>query len=112
MANEIHLPLHPTCHHYINFVKLNLKNPVPSPSKRFVWNYNRANEKGIYDSCKIFDWRQSLNTQKAEDSIEYFNETLTNICKNFIPHEDKTIRPKDPPWITQGCRNFYNNGEK
>ena len=108
-ANEVHPPLHPTCHHYINFVKLNLKNPVPSPSKRFVWHYNRANEKAIYDSCKGNNWRQTIVTQDAESSINYFNETVLNICKNFIPHEDKTIRPKDPPWITQSIRNFYSN---
>ena len=109
MANEVHPPLHPTCHHYINFVKLNLKNPVPKPSKRFVWHYNRANEKGIYDSCKGFDWRSSIASRPAEEANEFFDETLINICKNYIPHEDKTIRPEDPPWITQACKNFYNN---
>ena len=108
-ANEVHPPLHPTCHHYINFVKLNLKNPVPSPSKRFVWHYNRANEKAIYDSCKGFDWRSFLATLDAEAANSHFDETLINICKNYIPHEDKTIRPTDPPWITQACKNFYSN---
>ena len=86
---------------------MNLKNPLPSPSKRFVWHYNRANEKAIYDSCKNFDWRQQLITIQAENAVGFFNETLINICKNFIPHEDKLIRPSDPPWITKSCRNFY-----
>ena len=108
-ANEIHPPLHPTCHHYINFVKLNLKNPIPSPSKRFVWHHNRANEKAIYDSCKNFDWRQQMNNLNSEDRVDSFDETLINICKNFIPHEDKLYRPKGPPWITKSCRNFYSN---
>ena len=86
---------------------MNLKNPLPSPSKRFVWHYNRANEKAFYDSCKNFDWRQQLITIQAENAVGFFNETLINICKNFIPHEDKLIRPSDPPWITKSCRNFY-----
>ena len=107
VANEVHPPLHPTCHHYINFVKLNLKNPVPSPFKRFVWHYNRANERAIYEACKSFDWRLSLNTLNAEEAVNFFDETLTNICKNYIPHEDKLFKPKDPPWITNASRNLY-----
>jgi len=109
MANEIHPPLHPTCHHYINFIKLNLKNPLPNPQKRFVWHFNRANEKAIYDSSKRFDWRQQLDDLSAKDSVNYFDEKLLNICKNFIPLEDKMFIPRDPPWITKTFKIFYNN---
>ena len=50
-----------------------------------------------------------MNNLHAEDRVDSFDETLTNICKNFIPHEDKLYRPKDPPWITKSSRNFYCN---
>ena len=28
--------------------------------------------------------------------------------KNFIPYDDKLIKPKDPPWITKNIKSFYN----
>ena len=28
--------------------------------------------------------------------------------KNFIPFDDKLIKPKDPPWITRNIKAFYN----
>ena len=28
-----------------------------------------------------------------------FNETITNIFENFIPHETVTCNDKDPPWM-------------
>ena len=56
-----------------------------------------------------FNWRQQLNNLSAGDSVNFFDEMLLNICKNFIPHEDKLFSPRDPPWITKTCTNFYNN---
>ena len=112
IANEVHPSLHETCHHHINFVKLNLKNPLPRPSKRFVWHYGRGNNIAIYDSCKQFNWRQALNLLSADKAVDFFDDTLMNIAKNFIPSEDKMFRPRDPPWITNSCRNFYNNYKK
>ena len=109
VANEIHPPLHETCHHYINFIKMNLKNPVPKPSKRFVWHYNRGNNVGLYNSCKQYNWRQALINSRVKEALDDFDETLLNISKNFIPFEEKVIRPKDPPWITRASKKFYFN---
>ena len=30
-----------------------------------------------------------------------FNETITNIFENFIPHEAITFNDKDPPWMNK-----------
>ena len=32
-----------------------------------------------------------------------------NISKNYIPSEDKTFYPRDPPWLTKNCKDFYKN---
>ena len=47
-----------------------------------------------------------------DDQIEHFDETLMNIAKNFIPNEDKTFYPRDPPWLTKNCKAFYKNYRK
>jgi len=109
IANEIHPSLHNTCHHQINFVKLNLNSPVPDPSKRFIWHYSRGDEQAIRRSCLQFNWRETLGPLHACDAIELFDKTILNISKNFIPNELKTFNPKDPPWITKACKNAYTN---
>ena len=109
IANEVHPSLHETCHHHLNFVKINLNTPVPASFKRFIWHYGRANEKAVYNSCKQFNWRQALNQLSANQAVDFFDNTLLNIAKNFIPSEEKTFHPKDPPWITTSCKHFYNN---
>ena len=30
-----------------------------------------------------------------------------NIAKNYIPNEDKSFYPRDPPWLTKNCKVFY-----
>ena len=44
-SNEIHPFLHNTCHHQVNYVRLNLRCPPPSPYERPVWHFGRARPK-------------------------------------------------------------------
>ena len=107
IANEVHPSLHDTCHHQINFAKMNLNAPFPRPSKRLIWHYSRADECAIFRACQQFNWRQALDPLPADDAVEFFDQTILNIAKNFIPCEQKVFHPKDPPWITTSCKNLY-----
>jgi len=40
--------------------------------------------------------------------VEHFDEVVTNVAKNFIPFEDRTMHPRDPPWVTKNSKDFYN----
>ncbi len=42
-----------------------------------------------------------------DEAVEHIENTMTNIAKNFIPNEMKTFDPKDPPWLTRNCKDFY-----
>ena len=59
-------------------------------------------------SSTLFDWDHHLNLdQDPNNQAKFFNETLLNISKNFIPNEEKIFYPKDPPWLTKTCKNLY-----
>ena len=44
-----------------------------------------------------------------DEQVNHFDEIILNIAKNFIPCEEKVFYPKDPPWLTKACKDFYNN---
>ena len=56
----------------------------------------------------MYDWEGEIAQIKDPDSLaELLNEVTTNIAKHFIPNEEKTFRPGDPPWLTKNCKNSY-----
>ena len=55
----------------------------------------------------MFSWREHLsNIPCPNEQVKLLNEVLLNIYSNFIPNKIKTIRPCQPPWITQTVQNF------
>lgn len=109
MDCDIHPSLHTNCHHQVNFVKLNISCPPPPPYNRRLWHYERADPVLIQQAIYNYDWANNLaNFASIDLQIQHFTETLLNIMKNFIPFDDRLIRPKDPPWITRNVKAFYN----
>ena len=39
--------------------------------------------------------------------VELLDTTLLNIADNYIPHNEKTFVPRDPPWLTKACKSLY-----
>ena len=106
---EIHPSLHPNCHHQINYVKININCPPPPPFPRRVWHYNRANSEAIRGALLQYEWERILgNMTSIDEQVEKFNAVLSNVAKNFIPHDDIIVKPKDPPWITKNLKISYN----
>ena len=108
MNNEIHPSLHTYCHHQMNYVRLNLKCP-PTPYKRFVWHYDRSDVGLLRAAVKGYNWQYLNSLDNPDDQINHFDEVILNVAKNFIPNEEKTFHPRDPPWLTNNCRVFYKN---
>ena len=53
----------------------------------------------------MYDWEGKIAQIDNPDSLaELLNEVTTNIAKNFIPNDEKTFRPGDPPWLTKNCK--------
>ena len=110
LTNEIHPSMHKYCHHQINFVKLNIKCPPPPPYERRVWHYGRADNAAIQRSLTDFNWELALSDldDDPEGQVVLFDNVIRNVAENFIPFDDKIIKPRDPPWITKNSKTFYN----
>jgi hypothetical protein len=56
----------------------------------------------------MYDWEGAIDRIDDPDSLaELLGEVTLNISKNYIPNEEKTFRPGDPPWLTKNCKNAY-----
>ena len=56
----------------------------------------------------MYDWEGAVDRIDDPDSLaELLGEVTLNISKNYIPNEEKTFRPGDPPWLTKNCKNAY-----
>ena len=102
--------IHETCHHLIVQCKFLVDIPPPSPYKRRVWHYNRADTQSIQNAILEFDWQTNLDAHSDDVNTQatFLTTTLTNIFHNFIPFKDITVKPKDPPWMQKNIKIFYN----
>jgi hypothetical protein len=97
--------LDPAVKHHITYCKLNLKIPPPPKFVRKIYHYGRAQKDSIAKAIDSFPWATELNKfTNPTQQVCLLNKTILNIMKNFIPNEDKVIRPKDPPWFTKDIR--------
>ena len=105
--------LDPTVKHQIIYCKLNFQSqPLPN-YKRRIWYYNRANSVLLNRAISNFNWTNELNKfNNPTDQVEIFNNTLFNIMSNFIPNQNKTFHPKDPPWFSDQIRQLLKNQNK
>ena len=101
-------PLHTTCHHSMNHVTINVNNQPPPPYKRKVWHYERAQTTSIKKAINQFDWKAELGPLPNPNlQVKLLNDVLTNIFTNFIPNDERIIKPRDPPWITKSISHSY-----
>ena len=88
IKNEVAPSLHSNCSHQINLVKLDLKSSLPSPYKRKVFHYARANGPSFRESLFNFDWADQLEllSNSPSDQVELLDSTILNVANNFIPN--------------------------
>ena len=96
----VHPSLHPKCHHQIVFAKLNLKVEYPPLYERLIWDYKNADIPSVNRAIDIFDWGNSFEGKNVHEQVHFFNKTILNIFRNYIPND------KDPPWFNNEIRNI------
>ena len=92
--------LFPTCHHQLIFVKIDFKVIFPPPYQRRIWDFPKADVFSIKRSMNLIDWDVRFSSLDVNGMVDLLNETILNICSNFIPNRVITVRDKDAPWIT------------
>ena len=64
-------------------------------------NLNRAQVFLIKRSIENFNWTRAFEGLSVNDQVELLNDSLLNILRNFIPHENVKCSSKDPPWMNK-----------
>ena len=104
MESDVQSSLHQNCYHQIVFARFNLKVAFPTPYKREVWHFKKANFDHIRKEINGFQWEKSFQNMNANDMVHLFNRTIKYILHNFTPHEIITSDDRDQPWINSSIR--------
>ena len=97
--------LDPAVKHNITFCKLNFKIPPPPKFTRKIYHYCRAQTEALNKSLHDFPWTEQLkNLPNPTHQVRLLNETTLNIISNFVPNEEKTFRPSEPPWLNRSIK--------
>ena len=90
------------CRHQITYCPMNFHISSLPSFERKIWHFDRANITLIRRSISSFPWSEVLNGNPDTNwQAKAFTEILLNIMSNFIPNKKVTIKPKDPPWMSQ-----------
>ena len=97
--------LDPAVKHNITFCKLNFKIPPPPKFTRKIYHYCRAQTEALNKSLHDFPWTEQLkNLPNPTHQVRLLNQTTLNIISNFVPNEEKTFRPSEPPWLNRSIK--------
>ena len=107
IESGVHPSIQKHCHHQIVYGKLSVLNiKLPSYSRR-IWYYDKADFLGIMKSIEMFNWHEQLGKIICpNEQVKLLNEVLLNISSSFIPNQNKTINPRQAPWVTPAVKNF------
>ena len=92
--------LNSRCHHQIPFVKINYQVKFPPAYERKIWDFSRADQRGIMLALNAIDWDTSFLGLDVEARVNLLSEYILNIFSNFVPNKTITIRDKDALWMT------------
>ena len=99
MDSGVHASLHVNCHYQIFFAKFDLQIYSPLPYETAVWHYKPANTDRIRKAICGSNWESSFADKEVNEIVNIFNETISNVLNNYIPHETIICNDQDPPWI-------------
>ena len=66
-----------------------------------MWHYNHANTDHIGKAICGFNWEKSFENKDINGMGNIFNETISNVLSNYIPHETTICDDQDPSWINK-----------
>ena len=88
------------------------KNQWLSASTRKIYHYGRAKAEAIARAIREFPWAEKLKDLSPTQQVRLLNSTFSNIMSNFIPNEQKTFRPSEPPWLTKNIKAYLRKHNK
>ena len=107
MDSSVHASLHVNCYHQIIFAKFNLQIYYPPPYERVVWHYKHANMDHIRKPICGFNWERSFANKDVNEMVNIFNETISNVLNNYIPHTAVICDDQDPHGLIKTSKKRY-----
>ncbi len=74
----------------------------------------RVQIKSIIASTSQYDWASQLGALGSDPNLQVklLTDVLTNIFNNFIPNDERVVKPRDPPWLTNNITHSYRKYKK
>ena len=99
MDSGVHAFLHENCFCQIIYAKIQSSNMKLSTLWKVVWHYKHANTDHFRKATCGFNWERSLANKNVNEMVNIFNEAISNVLNNYIPHETIICDDQDPPWV-------------
>ena len=113
ISSGAHPSLDSSCKHQIVHCKISIKTPKIPSYRRKIWHYNKAKRDLVIRAITDFRWDFHLGKIINPDSqVIFLNETVLNICNNFIPSSSFTSSINEPKWITKNIKNLLRKQKK
>ena len=84
------------CHHNIIYGKTNIRVPLPQTYVREDWDYEKANIEDIKKAIFDFDWNKAFGNFSVDEKVDFLNQTLLNIFRNYIPNKKLNVTIGNP----------------
>ena len=92
-------------------------------SVKFGITVYKANIENINKAISNFNWTRAFENISVDKKVELLNETLLNICRNYIPNKEIKCDYCQPPLMTDNIKKslkekskltkiFYENGQR
>ncbi|XP_042858570.1 uncharacterized protein LOC122244672 [Penaeus japonicus] len=89
--------------HLAVLTKIKMKKVREEDCTRTLWKWDSANWTAIKTSLARFNWDHIIQGNVNHQVIS-FNETVTSLIEEFVPHTTQTTKPSDQPWFGQRCK--------
>ena len=100
----IDLSLFEKCHNDIIFGKINIRIPLLPSYVREVWDNSTANTKNIQKAVQNFYWQEAFGNFSVDRKLNFLNETLLNIFRNYIPIKKIKVNYCQLPWMNDNIK--------
>ena len=77
-------------------------------------HYDRAQTASIINSINQYDWNRELEFLANDPNLQVklLTDVLTNIFSNFIPNDERVVKPREPAWMTNNITHSYQKYKK
>ena len=98
--------MYPNCHQQKIYAKFNLQIYYPLQYYKEIWHYHDANTKLTKRAVDWFNSQKTFLNKNVNKKVHIFHESILNILKIFISHENVLCEERDPLWFNNEIKSL------